>query len=112
MFGRKAMWLGAALGISLGGLALADLPRLPPALNFPQSDQSPGVVTFRHETHVDTAKPSCVECHPRNFSILGRSAETRRDIIKHAAMDKGQNCGACHGKQAFGFDDCNMCHAK
>jgi c(7)-type cytochrome triheme protein len=27
-------------------------------------------------------------------------------------MEKGQSCGACHGKQAFGFDDCEMCHAQ
>jgi c(7)-type cytochrome triheme protein len=110
MFGRKAMWMGAVLGMVLGGTALADLPRLPQELSFPQTGESPGKVKFRHETHVDTAKPTCLACHPTQFSILGRSAEARRETITHAAMEKGQSCGACHGKQAFAFDDCTMCH--
>jgi c(7)-type cytochrome triheme protein len=112
MFRLDAKWLGAAVGITLGGIALADLPRLPPALTFPQSSDSPGQVVFRHESHVDAKSSSCLACHPRLFSILGRSAEQRRDVITHAAMEKGQSCGACHGKQAFGFDDCNTCHSK
>jgi c(7)-type cytochrome triheme protein len=112
MFGHKAMWMGAAVGVLLGGAALADLPNLPREITFPQTGESPGKVTFRHETHVDTTKVSCVGCHPATFTILGRSAETRRETITHAAMEKqGQACGKCHGKQAFGFDDCTMCHA-
>ena len=44
-------------------------------------------------------------------SILGRSATTRRAGITHATMEKGSTCGKCHGKAAFNFDDCTMCHA-
>lgn len=96
----------------LGGAALAsDLPRLPAAQQLPQSGDSPGVVTFNHDMHVDASAPSCVGCHPRLFSILGRSAATRRPAVTHAEMEKGGSCGACHGKQAFGFDDCTTCHA-
>src|SRR5512138_974842 len=98
----------------LGGSALAaDLPRLPGALKLPQSGDSPGVVTFNHDMHVDTAKPSasCVACHPTRFSILGRSATKRVKVVTHAGMEKGESCGACHGKQAFNFEDCTMCHA-
>src|SRR5512135_215584 len=88
----------------LGGSALAaDLPRLPRALQLPQSGDSPGVVTFNHDMHVDTAKlaGSCTTCHPANFSILGRSATKKVKAVTHDAMKKGESCGACHGKQAF-----------
>ncbi len=103
----------AIAALLLGGSALAaDLPRLPHALQLPQSGDSPGVVTFNHDMHVDTAKPaaSCVVCHPANFSILGRSATKKVKVVTHDAMKKGESCGACHGKQAFNFDDCTMCH--
>jgi c(7)-type cytochrome triheme protein len=89
----------------------ADLPRLPVALKLPQTGESPGVVTFNHDMHVDAAQPRCVACHPRAFSILGRSATSRRQAVTHAAMEKGAACGECHGKSAFNFDDCTMCHA-
>lgn len=98
----------------VGGAALADnMPRLPGALKLPQSGESPGVVTFNHDMHVDGSKAagSCTACHPRLFSILGRSATKRVKVITHDAMLKGESCGACHGKQAFNFDDCTMCHA-
>jgi len=94
-----------------GTSVAADLPQLPVALKLPQSADSPGVVTFNHDMHVDTAKPTCVSCHPRLFSILGRSATTRGAAVTHAVMEKGRACGACHGKAAFNFDDCTMCHA-
>ena len=93
-----------------GAAAAADLPRLPGAMKLPQGGDSPGVVTFNHDMHVDPSKPSCVSCHPAGFSILGRSATTRRAGITHATMEKGSTCGKCHGKAAFNFDDCTMCH--
>jgi c(7)-type cytochrome triheme protein len=89
----------------------ADLPRLPKALKLVQASDSPGVVTFNHDMHVDSAKPTCIECHPRRFGILGRSLATPdRPAVTHARMEKGEACGSCHGKTAFNFDDCNMCH--
>jgi c(7)-type cytochrome triheme protein len=94
-----------------GGVALADLPRLPGELALPRSPDSPGAVAFRHESHVDGARPSCLACHPQRFGILGARAEARRAKVTHAAMEKGRACGACHGKGAFGFEDCDMCHA-
>jgi len=112
MISKKLILTLAALLV--GSVALADrLPRLPGALKLPQTGESPGVVTFNHDMHVDLAKPdaACVVCHPRLFSILGRSATKRVKVVTHAAMEKGESCGACHSKQAFNFDDCTMCHA-
>ncbi len=97
--------------VALAGAAAAkDLPHLPAAVKLAQSGDSPGVVTFNHDMHVDSAKPSCVGCHPGKFSILGRSATAKRPAITHATMEKGASCGGCHGKAAFSFDDCTMCH--
>ncbi len=109
----KSMRLAAVLGALLAGGARADgLPRMPQPLTLPQTGDSPGVVTFRHDSHVEAKAPGCVGCHPRRFSILGRSAAKRPAALKHAAMEKGEACGACHGKQAFGFEDCTTCHAQ
>jgi c(7)-type cytochrome triheme protein len=106
-------WFVLAAGIGLGSAALAEgLPRLPGELTMPQGEDSPGKVTFRHDSHVDSAKPGCVTCHPRAFSILGRSSDRVREKITHDAMEKGKACGSCHGKQAFGFDECGNCHAE
>ncbi len=112
MTSRKLITAIAAL--LFAGVALADnMPKLPGALKLSQSGESPGAVTFNHDMHVDTSKPqaSCMACHPRLFSILGKSATKKTSVVTHAVMEKGGACGACHGKAAFNFDDCTMCHA-
>jgi c(7)-type cytochrome triheme protein len=101
----------AALALGIAGATLADLPRLPAELKLQGSADSPGPVVFRHESHVDSAHPDCVSCHPRRFSILGKEG-VRRGPITHQAMEKGQACGACHGKQAFNFEECGNCHGQ
>jgi c(7)-type cytochrome triheme protein len=107
----------ASIVIRLAGLALltvvtaaaaGDLPKLPGPLALPQSGDSPGVVTFNHETHVDADKPACTTCHPRLFKILKASPRTP---IVHDRMKQSQQCGACHdGKKAFAPEDCTACH--
>jgi c(7)-type cytochrome triheme protein len=109
---RNLTRMATVAGLLFAGAALADLPRLPPALQLPQGADSPGVVKFDHGTHVDAAKPACTTCHPGEFSILGRSAEKKAKAVTHERMEKGESCGACHGKQAFNFEDCTMCHAQ
>ncbi len=102
------------VGAMIGGAALAaDLPRLPGKLMLPQGSDSPGPVAFNHDMHVDSSKAagSCSACHPRNFRILGKSANSPAQAVTHDRMKAGQACGACHGKAAFNFDDCTMCHA-
>jgi c(7)-type cytochrome triheme protein len=99
------------LTLAVTGAVLAGgLPRLPKDLALPQGPDSPGVVTFRHATHVDAEKPDCTTCHPALFPILRRS-EARAPRLRHKDMEKGVACGKCHdGKSAHGFDDCATCH--
>ncbi|BDG02991.1 c(7)-type cytochrome triheme domain-containing protein [Anaeromyxobacter oryzae] len=106
-------WITAALGLlAAAAVAAKELPALPQDLALARTGDSPGQVTFRHVSHVDADKASCVSCHPRLFSVLGRSSEKRAPAVTHARMEKGEACGACHGKKAFGFDDCTACHAQ
>ncbi|HEX7615856.1 MAG TPA: c(7)-type cytochrome triheme domain-containing protein [Thermoanaerobaculia bacterium] len=99
------------LGLTATALA-GGLPRLPKDRALRQGTDSPGVVTFRHATHVDGTKPDCTTCHPALFSILPPSATRAALTLKHADMEKGAACGKCHdGKSAHGFDDCATCHA-
>ena len=87
------------------------MPNLPKPYAFPQTGDSPGQVTFNHESHVDANAPSCTSCHPKAFRILKAGATVDGKTITHDAMTKGQACGTCHnGKKSFGFDDCTMCH--
>ncbi|HVO19747.1 MAG TPA: c(7)-type cytochrome triheme domain-containing protein [Anaeromyxobacter sp.] len=107
--------LASLLGLALASFAAgaADLPRLPKPILLPQGDDSPGQVTFQHESHVDAAKPSCLGCHPQRFPILKDKA-LPKGTITHEKMLKGEACGACHGKgkAAFDFEDgCENCHA-
>ena len=94
-------------GVSLMAQSMS---RLPGELKLTQSADSPGVVLFHHETHVDTDKPSCTTCHPKEFRIL-KSNAGKRPAITHAEMEKGRFCGSCHdGKKAFAMEDCTSCH--
>jgi c(7)-type cytochrome triheme protein len=86
------------------------LPRLPAGAALPQSADSPGPVTFNHASHVKPATPNCTGCHPRVFKILKPVATRSGKPITHEMMNAGEACGSCHGKKAFGFDDCTTCH--
>jgi len=112
---------GAILVLALVTLASAPragepskMPRLPKAIVLPQGDDSPGAVTFNHDSHVDAAKPTCQACHPRTFPML-KAGALPKGVITHKKMDEGRYCGACHGKgkAAFEFEDnCENCHGK
>lgn len=109
---RTSALIGLAL-IALASVAAAQstMPKLPGPYTFAQTGESPGKVTFNHASHVDESQPACTSCHPKSFSILKAGATADGKPITHAAMDKGQACGACHnGKKSFGFDDCTLCH--
>jgi c(7)-type cytochrome triheme protein len=100
-----------AVALVTTAAAHSKLPALPGPREFAQTGDSPGKVTFNHATHVNESAPSCTRCHPKTFSILKAGATADRGPVTHAAMEKGQSCGACHnGQKSFGFDDCSMCH--
>jgi c(7)-type cytochrome triheme protein len=100
-----------ALALVTAAAAQSKMPKLPGPYEFKQTGDSPGKVTFNHASHVDESAPSCTSCHPKAFSILKAGATADGTPITHAAMEKGQACGACHnGKKSFGFDDCTTCH--
>ena len=104
----------ALAGVTLCAAAPSaqSLNRLPAGLVLQRSADSPGQVTFLHETHVDPARPDCTTCHPRLFSILEQGRNAKQLPIVHAEMEKGRQCGACHdGKRASAIeDDCTHCH--
>jgi c(7)-type cytochrome triheme protein len=104
--------VAALLGLAcVGAVAAQDrLPKLPGPYTLAQTGDSPGKVTFNHASHVDPDAPDCTSCHPKVFRILKPGTATDGRSITHDAMTKGASCGACHGKKAFGFDDCTMCH--
>lgn len=105
----SAFLLTLGLGATVLASGVANLPKDRP---LPQGDGSPGVVTFRHASHVDGTRPDCTVCHPTLFSILPPSPARPALALKHADMEKGAACGKCHdGKSAHGFEDCATCHA-
>lgn len=104
-----ALIVGALLGAG-PALAADRLQKLPTDYVFPRGEGSPGPVMFSHASHVDAAKPSCTTCHPREFRILEAGRTASREAIRHDRMQAGAACGACHGKTAFGFDSCELCH--
>jgi c(7)-type cytochrome triheme protein len=81
--------------------------RLPAAFAFPMAEESPGQVTFDHETHVDENEPNCLTCHRKTFLIGGPTRLAGEDVAHEA-------CGTCHnGEDASAIEDsCDTCHAE
>jgi c(7)-type cytochrome triheme protein len=82
--------------------------KLPPAVTFHRGESSPGLVTFRHETHAKAAA-ECATCHPKLFAMKASGGRPG------GAMHESGACGGCHdGTHAFGVEDaeaCQHCHA-
>lgn len=85
--------------------------RLPGPIVFEKNPDSPGTVTFNHDTHVDPSQPNCKFCHSGIFSIKPEKAG-RLGSVKMEALYEGKQCGACHdGEKAFKTEDgCENCH--
>jgi c(7)-type cytochrome triheme protein len=70
-----------------------------------------GAVLFSHETHVNTHKVKCADCHTKP-KIFAMKKEAK--ITKAEHTDK--YCAVCHdGKKAFSGTaeaDCAKCHKK
>lgn len=103
--------LVAALAAVVAATALAaELPKLPKDIALPKAAKSPGVVTFKHTTHVKPGNADCTACHPKDWPM---KQGAKKPEIKHKAMNKGELCGKCHGegKSSFDLEDCEKCHA-
>jgi c(7)-type cytochrome triheme protein len=88
-----------------------NMPKLPADIVLKQTGDSPGKVTFSHSSHLAyQSKPDCTVCHPKLARITKPAPGEKRAATTHAAMLKGEACGACHGKTAHNFDDCTTCH--
>lgn len=84
---------------------------LPDDMALREQEDSPGLVIFSHDTHVDSNRPLCVDCHAGTHSILG-GATIPADFTATDFHDK-RHCGRCHdGIEAFDLeDDCESCHS-
>ena len=111
MCARAAVVMIALVGVWVAPAAAQSLPRLVDDLKIARGADSPGQVIFNHSMHVDSSKPECTSCHPRDFRILKANAGTKNRIA-HENFDKGRQCGRCHnGKDAFAIEaDCTNCH--
>jgi c(7)-type cytochrome triheme protein len=56
---------------------------------------------FPHSSH--TQWLACDSCHPKIFRTPGTK-------ITMADIKGGKYCGVCHGRVAFGLDQCARCH--
>ena len=84
---------------------------MPPDITIPTAEASPGVVTFRHSSHLDAKQANCALCHTQRFRILKVNVSTP---VSAPARDfhGDQSCGACHnGEKSFSVkEDCQLCH--
>ncbi len=69
---------------------------------------SAGPVLFSHETHQNTHKLKCTDCHTKIFKMKKETKMTK------ATHSESKYCGVCHdGKKAFSQTveaDCAKCH--
>lgn len=112
--GGSASWTGAAVTPEP---PQAPAPRpagfmVPGDYTFPRSDDSPGPVTFRHETHADTTAGACATCHRDLFS-LREAGRPLHGELTYERIHEGDLCASCHdGASAFAVDEgCDICHA-
>jgi len=87
---------------------------LPLDYTFPVSAESPGEVTFSHESHVFAQdSPNCAACHSHGFS-MEKSGAPVSGKLSYSRVHKGDLCASCHnGETAFGTseeDTCEDCH--
>jgi c(7)-type cytochrome triheme protein len=91
-----------------GGSALS----LPRDYTFVASEDSPGAVTFRHESHVSPDRPDCAPCHRSEF-MIGAAGIPVRGEMSFERIHEGDLCASCHnGERAFSTgEDCAFCHS-
>jgi len=95
---------------SFAGIEAPEL-KLPDQVEMPIHEDSPGMVVFDHETHVDPNDPGCTTCHKGMFPIIAK-ASSGPDRPFDVDFHDSDRCGKCHnGDDAFDVeDDCADCH--
>jgi c(7)-type cytochrome triheme protein len=91
--------------------------RLPPDLEYPPGEESPGVVEFSHSMHVDEDEPDCSVCHRDAFPLVRRAGLIApRMTWSGEQLHEEQWCGMCHdGEESFSVEDedeCETCHVE
>lgn len=103
--GRPSPQMAAAQ--SMPGAAAAPARKGPPPHAYPRGEDSPGRVTFRHESHMKGGA-GCAACHPKPYGMKFKTP------APGGSMHEPSSCGACHdGKKTFACDDvdaCERCH--
>jgi len=111
-FGNKVNWVKALRDGSINPVASVDgtgkLKSLDKDIVMPAAKYAPGPppVVFPHRAHTEWL--DCKSCHPGRFKPK-KGGNPGMDMIK---IQKGQYCGACHGKVAFPLVDCYRCHSQ
>jgi c(7)-type cytochrome triheme protein len=97
---------------TVGVASMVDAQKLPPLITFELGKDSPGPVTFSHETHKE-ANEKCTVCHTKVFKMKKGTSGN----LTMAKMQAGESCGTCHngktevkGKPVFAIDACQQCH--
>lgn len=103
--GRPSPQMAAAAAAP--GAQSATVRKGPGPHAYPKGEDSPGKVTFRHESHMKGGA-SCAACHPKPYGMKFKTP------APGGAMHEASSCGACHdGKKSFACDDveaCERCH--
>ncbi len=84
---------------------------LPEAFDYPVGEDSPGPVTFSHESHVlSQDEAACSVCHFGTFDIL-KDGVPDTESVTMDEMYEGGSCGKCHNDtDAFAVEECEACH--
>jgi c(7)-type cytochrome triheme protein len=101
---KNRAWAGLFLA---GAIVLSPLTALPKVgggdIEF--KPKGAGMVTFKHEQHVNYKGFKCADCHYKTFQMGGTSYK-----MDMSALTKGAFCGKCHeGTKAFDVKDANSC---
>jgi c(7)-type cytochrome triheme protein len=94
-----------------------DAQKVPVDIVYPAGKDSPGPVTFSHESHKKVAE-KCTACHTKVFKMKKNTSGN----LTMKQMDAGESCGTCHNgktkmadKVVFATNDkaaCEKCHKK
>ena len=97
------------LGLFTVAACIGSALAVPPGKTVEFAGGGKGKVTFDGKAHAAKGL-KCNDCHTKIFAMKKGAKLTM------AAMNKGENCGACHnGTRAFSTSDaskCNECHKK